>query len=76
MKRRNNIQPIMLVGDIELGQAIGIHDHEALARLRAEGMPYGRISKSFVYFPDKIEKWLMKRAERDLVGKTIKPELL
>lgn len=75
MKYRTNIEPIMLVGDRELGQAIGIHDREALAKLRASGMPYGKIGKSFVYFPDKVKKWLIAKSEDALKGKKLKQEL-
>lgn len=69
------IETIMLVGDRELGQAIGIKDREALARLRAEGMPYGKLGKSFVYFPEKVKQWLMKKSEEALENKKFKKEL-
>lgn len=76
MKLRANIKPIMLVGDKDLAQAVGICDRELLAKFRAEGMPYGKLGKSFVYFPDEIEKWFKKRAQESLENKKLKPELI
>lgn len=76
MKLRNNIQAIMLVGDKDIAQAIGICDQREIAKLRAEGMPYGKLGKSYVYFPNDVEKWLKKRTQESLQGKTLKPELL
>ncbi len=60
MKVRNNIQPLVLVGDNDLAQAIGMSSPQSLAKLRKEGLPYGYNGKSFVYFPDEVAEWLKK----------------
>lgn len=58
MKR--TIEPIFLVGDEELGQAIGITTPRLLQELRNEGLPYYHNGKSFVYDPEEVKKFLKK----------------
>ena len=57
-KYRDNIQRLCLRGDVELGMAIGVSSRDTLARLRQEGLPCYHDGKSFVYFPNDVEKWL------------------
>lgn len=56
MKRE--IQPLFLVGDKELGAAIGISTSESLRTLRDEGLPYYHNGKSFVYDPEEVKTFL------------------
>lgn len=58
MKR--DIQPLFLVGDKELGAAIGLSTSESLKSLRDEGLPYYHSGKSFVYDPDEVKTFLKK----------------
>lgn len=59
MKRQSrSIDPIILRGDEELGKAIGFTDKTFLRDLRKAGLPYGMIGREYIYFPDKVKKWL------------------
>lgn len=59
-KMKRTIEPIFLVGDEELGQAIGITTPRLLQELRQQGMPYYICGKSFVYDPEEVKKFLKK----------------
>ena len=70
-RQRRSIPVLLINGDRELGEAIGITSSETLARYRKEGMPYYANGNSFLYDPKEVVDWIKKRFKIQRVNQSL-----
>lgn len=73
-RKRENIEPLLLRGSEELGQATGFFDPETHRSWRQRGLKYYVIGGDFAYLPADVENFIKKAFKAPPIFAEISPK--